>query len=169
MKKPILIVIILLSALIFTLIIATPVRASPSNKIPVIITTGTFFFVPPTETNTVGNTLHQQGGSSGYTSFIITGQGIDLAGSSLNKINIDINQRNGMGIIHEYSVLTFEGGTFEAQICSAGIFTGLVSGLPIPTDLMQHAVYIGKGDYQGWSLSVLLQNGVITQATMLIP
>ena len=122
-----------------------------------------------TQEKTVGNTLHEKGGLSGYGTFMISGEGIDLQGSSLNTIDLDINLRNGKGLIHEYSVLTFENGAFEAQICNAGIFTGLVSGLPVPPDLLKHAVYTGKGDYQGWTLSVLLQGGAIVQASMLIP
>jgi hypothetical protein len=168
-KKPTVLVVLALSILVLTLSMATPALASSPKRMPVTITTNAFFFETPTETMTVGNTLHGKGGVSGYGSFIITGEGIDLQGSSLSTIDLDINLRNGKGLIHEYSVLTFEGGVFEAQICNAGVFTGLVSGLLVPPDLMKHAVYIGKGDYQGWTLSVLLQDGVIVQASMLIP
>jgi hypothetical protein len=157
-------------ALIAVAMLATPVLAKSPKWIPVTLTRAGMYAGPGEYWITEGGTRHGRDFTYGFTTYIITGPGINLVGTSSSTFDANINLKNGKGTWQFESTIVFPGGTFEGQIWYGG--TWVINGdqpTPVGADLVQRGVWHGTGAYRGWTFKLEMDAAHVTEAYMLIP
>jgi hypothetical protein len=109
----------------------------------------------------------------GFSSYIVTGTGIHLVGSSQSIVNQNEDLNTGLGEQHLRAVVTFPGGTFEGVTQIRGLYKTYTSitypGFLAAINTEQKAVYHGTGAYQGWTLELETATGQPVIGYLLIP
>jgi hypothetical protein len=84
-------ILLLIASLLAFAILVTPVMAVSPKKIPITIERTGFFLITATKVWTSGNVWHGRGSIRGFSSVVITGNGMPtLSGSSSAVGNYDI-------------------------------------------------------------------------------
>jgi hypothetical protein len=141
-----------------------PVFAKTSKMVPVTFTrTGASFTLGSDFWTTDGNTYHSRGSLYGFSSYKVTGLGVNLVGSSQNIIDQNLNNNTHIGDQHWDTHIVFPDGTFEGVTNTRGTYRDYLSknypGMLAPLDVVTKGMYHGTGAYQGWTL--MLESGFV--------
>jgi hypothetical protein len=152
-------VLVFVSVLVLSMMFAAvvPVFAVTSKKIPVIFTRAGVSFTLGTDFwTTEGETYHSRGSTTGYSSYSITGPGVDLVGgTSYATLDQNLNLKTSRGEQHFDSEIDFTAGSFVGGHNvkgTFGMYTGAFMGLLKSVDTSTMGVWHGTGAYHGWTL-----------------
>jgi len=154
----------LISIFALTIFAITPALAENSKKIPVTFTrSGIQWTLGDNYWTTPDNVYHSRGSVFGFSTYKVTGTGINLVGSSQSIVNQNEDMTAGIGEQHLHTTITFPGGTFIGITQISGTYKTYTSitypGFLAAVDTVQKGVYHGTGLYQGWTLELETATG----------
>jgi hypothetical protein len=156
---------------LFVALLAAPVLADSSNKVPVTFTRTSSFLVVGEHWYSDDNTFHVRGNQIGYHSYIVAGNGINYVGSSAGTMLGNLNLKNSVGHQTFDSQIVFAAGTFEGVLTFKGTF-GVVPdtysvvalrGYMYPIDVTVKGVWHGTGAYTGQTL--VMEYDIVNRVT----
>ena len=135
--------------------------AAPAEKIPVTVTSQPTGESDPTWTKLTNGGIFQARGKTAQWTFIIRDQNGEaiLEGVSDNTANTRINLKKQALIVVYDAVWTVQGGTFEGIVKMKILNYDTTN--PLIWDLDIHCVLRGTGDYQGQTLMLSYEGGII--------
>jgi hypothetical protein len=155
-----------LAVLTMTLLVAmmtatlAPSMADSSRKIPVVFTRQNPSFSQGDFWTTEGDVYHVRNTAIEFGSYLVTGEGVYLEGSTQGTGVGNLNLKNNVGHLTYDSHLEFQNGGFDGTISISGTFIIVpdtypnpeLRGIMVAWNANQHGVWHGTGDYTGWSL-----------------
>jgi hypothetical protein len=145
-KKVLVIAVVLMAAAM----LATPVMASPAEKIPITLNFGLPTYGDPEKIWTTNGDIFQVRGRPSSYNIILTIQGEPpLVGVDTNTFNGQHNLKTDVKILHYDVVWTFEGGTFEGRL-TLKIENNLLG--PMYWYYSAHLVFQGTGAFEGQTI-----------------